>query len=1048
MNINQFSILLFTVIVVLSCNEQSNEKPIYTAEKWENPEWENPEVFQINRENPTASFYVYSNAEEALQNESWENSPYYESLNGTWQFYYADSVQARPTDFHKSDFDTSKWDNIEVPSNWELQGYGMPFYTNIKYMFPANPPYIPHEMNNNGSYKKTFTIPENWDEKDVYLHFGGVSGAMYVWINDEFVGYSEGSKTPAEFKIDSYLKKGENTISVQVLRWSDASYMEDQDFWRLSGIERDVYVYAQNKVSIRDFRVISDLMNNYQDGDFKLNLEVENHTDNSVEKSIEIKLLDGETEVYTETISKEIPVGSTELKFEKIISDIKSWNAEQPNLYSLLIKIDDEAKAIKVGFRNVKIENSQLLVNGQPIYIKGVNHHDHDEKTGHVISEELTELDMKLMKQNNINAIRCSHYPKDPHFYRLADKYGFYVIDEANIETHGMGVTHDIEKNPEKAKVHPAYLPQWEAAHLDRTIRMFERDKNYPSVIIWSLGNEAGNGENFLSTYKWLKENDSTRLTQYEGAVGYKNSDIEAPMYWNIQRMKKYVEEGGTKPLIQCEYAHAMGNSLGNFQDYWNVIESHPTMQGGFIWDWVDQGLLTTNQEGKEFWAYGGDFGAGDFQNDNNFCLNGIVDPDRGAHPALQEVKKVYQNIGFTIKDKASAEIEIQNKYDFLNLNQFSFIWVLLENGKAIASGELPEQDVLPYESKTTSISIPNLNNQNSDYHLNVYASTATEMPLIEVGTQLAHEQFELQKGDFYAELNTEGETISVKENDNQLKLNNANFSLQFDTSTGKMISLYYGDGNLLLEGISANFWRAPTDNDFGFKMPKKFGAWKAATENQKLTDFSHQEEDGLVKVSSTYALASAQNAQLVLTYLVSSDGSIEVQTQLNNVDESLPILPRFGTNFILQNQYQNVNWLGRGPHENYQDRKTSALIGNYRANVEDLYFPYTRPQENGYKTENRWVSFTDENGKGIKVLASNYFSFSAHHQFNSDFDAGQTKQQGHATDIKKRNLVNINIDHKQMGVGGINSWGAKPLPKYRIKAEEMSFSYQIKPIK
>ena len=1045
MKIKKLSFFLFTLIILVSCKEQSNEKPIYKAEKWKNPEWENPEIFQINRENPTASFYVYSNAEEALQNESWENSPYYKSLNGTWQFYYADSVQARPTNFHKADFDTSAWDDIEVPSNWELKGYGMPFYTNIKYMFPANPPYIPHEMNNNGSYKKTFTIPENWDAKDVYLHFAGVSGAMYVWLNDEFVGYSEGSKTPAEFNISEFLQEGENTVSVQVLRWSDASYMEDQDFWRLSGIERDVYVYAKNKVSLRDIRVISDLMNNYKDGNFKLNLKVENHTDNSVEKSIEIKLLDGESEIYAETISKEIPIGSTEISIENIIPNIKSWNAEQPNLYSLLIKMDDEATAVNVGFRNIKIENSQLLVNGKSVTFKGVNHHDHDENKGHVVSEELTELDMKLMKQNNINAIRTSHYPKNPHFYRLSDKYGFYVIDEANIESHGMGVTHDIEKNPEKAKTHPAYLPEWKAAHLDRTSRMFERDKNYPSIIIWSLGNEAGNGENFVTTYNWLKTQDTTRITQYEGAVGYENSDIEAPMYWNIQRMKKYVDEGGEKPLIQCEYAHAMGNSLGNFQDYWDVIEAYPTMQGGFIWDWVDQGLLTTNEDGEEFWAYGGDFGAGDFQNDNNFCLNGIVNPDRSAHPALHEMKKVYQNISFSIKDKTSTKIEIKNKYDFLNLNQFNFTWKLLENGKAIASGELPEQNILPDESKTISISFPKLKNKNSDYHLNIYASTATEMPLIEVGTQLAYEQFELQKGNFYTELNFEGESISVEESENQLNLKNANFSLQFNTSTGKLTSLDYGDGNVLLEGISANFWRASTDNDFGLKMPKKLGAWKEATENQKLKNFSYQKEEGHIKVNSTYELTSVQNAQLILTYVISPDGSIEVQTQLNNVDESLPMLPRFGTNFILQNQYQKVNWLGRGPHENYQDRKTSALIGDYTANVEDLYFPYTRPQENGYKTDNRWVSFTDNKGKGIKVSAPNYFSFSAHHQYNSDFDAGQTKQQRHATDIKKRNLVNINIDHQQMGVGGINSWGAMPLPKYRIKPEEMNFKYQIK---
>jgi beta-galactosidase len=1046
MNINQLSILLITLIMVISCNEQSEEKPIYQAEKWENPEWENPEVFQINRLAPTASFYSYPNAEEALQNESWENSTYYQSLNGTWQFYYADSVQARPTNFHKADFDTSQWDTIQVPSNWELQGHGIPFYTNITYMFPANPPYIPHDFNNNGSYKRTFTIPENWNEKDVHLHFAGVSGAMYVWVNDEFVGYSEGSKTPAEFNITDYLQKGENSISVQVMRWSTASYMEDQDFWRLSGIERDVYLYAKNKVSIHDFRITSDLQNNYQDGVFQLDLKLNNLASASTEKDIKVSLMDGEEEVFSEVKKLQVEQCKNSAQFSHILPNVKSWNAEQPHLYRLLIELDGEATAVDVGFRNIKIENSQLLVNGQPIYIKGVNHHDHDEKTGHVISQELTELDMQLMKQNNINAIRTSHYPKNPHFYRLADKYGFYVVDEANIEIHGMGVTYQLKNNPEKKDIHPAYLPEWEAAHLDRTIRMFERDKNYPSVIIWSLGNEAGNGQNFFSTYKWLKDNDITRPVQYEEAKEFENTDIQAPMYWDMQKMKSYVENGGTRPLILCEYAHAMGNSVGNFQDYWDVIEAYPSMQGGFIWDWVDQGLLSTNENGEEFWAYGGDLGGADFQNDANFCLNGLVDPDRGDHPALYEVKKVYQHIGFQLIDKASAEIEIKNKYNFLNLNQFRFSWELLENGKAIAEGELPTLDISPYDTERIAISLPALANQSSDYHLNLYASTAEEIPLVEVGTQLAYEQFELQKGQFYKELLSNDEIISIEKNQNILKLSNSNFSLEFDTPTGKMVSLDYGDGNVLLEGISANFWRATTDNDFGFNMPKKFGVWKEASENQQLIEFSHQRQNGLVHVSSTFELNAVQNANVQITYLVSAEGEIEVQTSLSNLNEGLPILPRFGTNFVLQNQYQEVNWLGRGPHENYQDRNTSALVGHYSAKVEDLYFPYTRPQENGYKTENRWVSFTDENGKGIKVSAPEYFSFSAHHQYNTDFDAGETKKQRHATDIQKRDLVNVNIDHAQMGVGGINSWGAMPLPKYRIKAEEISFSYQIKP--
>ena len=1047
MKISHITLLLFAVSLI-SCQEKMTEKPIYTAEKWENPEWENPEVFQINREEPTATFYSYPNSDEALKNESWESSPYYKSLNGTWQFYYADSVQARPIDFHKSTFDTSNWDEIEVPSNWELKGYGIPFYTNIKYMFPANPPFIPHNMNNNGSYKRSFETPENWDGKDIYLHFAGVSGAMYLWVNDEFVGYNEGSKTPAEFKITDYLVDGKNTISVQVMRWSDASYMEDQDFWRISGIERDVYVYAKNKVSLRDFRLTSDLQNEYKDGVFKANLSIENNTKTSTENEIKISLFDGDKEIYSDTKTAEIKAGQNEISFETRIPNVKTWNAEQPNLYRLLVEVNGEATAVNVGFRNIKIENSQFLVNGKPVTIKGVNHHDHDEKAGHVINEDLTEMDMRLMKENNINAIRTSHYPKNPHFYRLADKYGFYVVNEANIETHGMGVTHDIERNPEKAKSHPAYLPEWEKAHLDRTIRMFERDKNYPSIVIWSLGNEAGNGENFVSTYNWLKEHDTTRPVQYEGAVGHENSDIEVPMYWNIQRMKKYVDEGGTKPLIQCEYAHAMGNSLGNFQDYWDVIEAYPSMQGGFIWDLVDQGLLTKNEAGEEFWAYGGDLGGADFQNDANFCLNGIVDPDRGAHPALFEVKKVYQNIGFKLKNAQTVEVEMKNKYDFLNLDNFNLTWQLLENGNEIASGKLPQQNIMPYETQTVKIKLPKLSNKNSDYHLNLKAITANELPLIEIGHEVAYEQFELQKGDFYIENSNSENSISVEMDADNLNLSSPDFKMSFDAKTGSLTSIDYGNGNVLVEGITPNFWRAPVDNDYGFKMPNKLKAWKEATNTQKLISFTHKEENGIVKVVSAFELESVKSASVVMTYMVKGNGSMEVQTELKNVDESLPMLPRFGTNFIIKSDYNQANWLGRGPFENYQDRNTSALVGNYTSKVEDLYFPYIRPQENGYKTENRLLSLTNDAGEGIKITAPNYFSFSAHHQLNSDFDAGMTKQQRHTTDIQKRDFVNINIDSEQMGVGGINSWNALPLPKYRIQPKDMSFTYQIEPIK
>ncbi|WP_179020644.1 glycoside hydrolase family 2 TIM barrel-domain containing protein [Winogradskyella forsetii] len=1038
--------LLITVLTIFSCKNEPVEKPVYVAETWENPEWENPEIFQINREEPTASFYKYSDEAGALKNDNWDNSSLYKSLNGTWNFYYADSVQARPADFYKTDFDIRGWDTIEVPSNWEMKGFGIPVYTNIKYMFPANSPFIPHDLNNNGSYKKTFEIPEDWDGKDIYLHFAGVSGAMYVWLNGEMIGYNEGSKTAAEFKITDVVKKGSNDLAVQVMRWSDASYMEDQDFWRLSGIERDVYIYASNKVTLRDFKVISDLKNKYLDGVLDLNLQVDNNTTSAIEKNIEVKLMDGETEIYSETKAIILATGKNNIMFNKIIPNVMSWNAEQPNLYTLLITVNGEYTAVKVGFRNVKIENSQFLVNGMPVLIKGVNLHDHDDTTGHVVSEELTIRDMEIMKQNNINAIRCSHYPKDPHFYRLADKYGFYVVDEANIESHGMGATNQgLDKNLELQGKHPAYLPSWKGAHLDRTIRMYERDKNYPSIVTWSLGNEAGNGDNFYTTYEWLKTHDSTRPTQYEGATGYENTDIQAPMYWPIQKMIKYVEDGGERPLIQCEYAHAMGNSLGNFQDYWDVIEAYPTMQGGFIWDWVDQGILTQAEAGENYWAYGGDLGGAHLQNDSNFCLNGIVNPDRTAQPLLFETKKVYQYVKIKpINTNDPGAIEIKNMYDFTNLNTLDFSWQLLENGVEVAAGNLPKLDVEPYQAAKQRIDLPKLTNSTSDYHLNIYAKASTASALIPKAHILAYEQIELQKGRFLTKSGSPDTSIESSKTDTNLVVSNANFKIEFDTKTGVLKTIDYGSGNILKEGITPNFWRATTDNDFGFKMPKKLEAWKKATKTQDLLEFKETVKNKEVVVNVNYNLPDAQDAKVELTYTITTDGSIEVETKLKNVNSDLPILPRFGTNFIVNNEFDTVKWLGRGPHENYQDRKTSALVGQYESEVSDLYVPYIRPQENGYKTDTRWLMFLNEKGLGIKITAPNHFSFSAHHQFNDDFDAGGTKQQRHTIDIKKRDFVNINIDMMQMGVGGDNSWGAMPHKEYRIQPQNLSLVYRI----
>jgi beta-galactosidase len=1065
-------LLLAIVLLLLSCEKQI-EKPVYTAEKWENPEWENPEIFQINREEPTASFYRYANETDALKNESWENSPFYESLNGSWQFYYADNPQKRPVDFYKNDFDLTAWDTLVVPSNWEIEGYGIPFYTNVTYMFPPNPPYIPHEDNPVGSYKREFDIPESWNDKEVYLHFEGVSGAMYIWINGEMVGYNEGSKTPAEYAISEYVKQGKNTVAVQVLRWSDASYLEDQDFWRLSGIDRDVYVYATNKTTIKDFTVTADLENGYKDGLFKLHLAVTNASENG-HTAAEVKLLDGNTEIYVNSKKLEAASGISELIFEENIPNVKTWNAETPNLYTLLISLKNEdgtiseATSVKVGFRKVEIKNNQFLINGRAVLLKGANLHDHDDKTGHVVTEELTLKDLTVMKQNNLNAIRCSHYPKNPHFYRMCDKYGFYVIDEANIEIHGMGATNQgLDNNLEAIKVHPAYLPQWKAMHLDRTIRMFERDKNYTSIITWSLGNEAGNGDNFVATYEWLKANDTTRPVQYEGATAYENTDIQAPMYMRIPDMVAYAENNPKRPLIQCEYAHAMGNSVGNLQEYWDVIEKYDVLQGGFIWDWVDQGILTKNEAGEGYWAYGGDLGGMEYQNDANFCLNGVVNPDRSAHPSLYEVKKVYQYVKFTSKNAKNGEITIKNNYDFTNLNTFDFSWKLFKNGSETATGQLPMLDVPAGTSKAVRIDLPKLEDPHSEYLLNLYANAKEAAPLVPADYLLAYEQFKLT--DFTPEIfskSNSGDGLEIVTNEDQVIIKGKDFEVKFDAERGSLTSIDYGNGNLLLKGIEANFWRATNDNDFGYNMPKKLKPWNDATKNQnliligvqsgkknstieelKMAQSPFKVENGNASISVTYELPDV-GGKVGITYDVNDKGEIKVTTELSGISNELPVLPRFGNNFIIKNDYQNVNWYGRGPHENYQDRKTSAMVGNYMSVVEDLYFPYIRPQENGNRADVRWVNFTNEAGKGIGIYAPQLFEFSAHHQYNSDFDPGETKQQRHTIDIEKRDLVNINIDYKQMGVGGDNSWGFMALDQYQIKPGDLSYSYVIKPIK
>ncbi|HKL31960.1 MAG TPA: glycoside hydrolase family 2 TIM barrel-domain containing protein, partial [Tangfeifania sp.] len=769
--------LLILAVAFSSCNRYTDYSDV--AFEVENPPvWEDPAVFQINKVAPHAHFIPFKTVEQAREDNKWD-SPLIQSLNGTWQFHLAQNPSERPYWFFKNDFDTREWGEIKVPANWELEGYDYPIYTNVKYPHDKTPPEIQNHYNPVGSYKREFTIPSDWDEKEVILHVGAVSSAMKVWVNEEFVGYSEDSKTPAEFNITNYLKNGKNTLAAEVYRWSDASYLEDQDFWRMSGMTRDVYLLARNLQQVKDFRVISELDETYTNGQFLLEIDVANRGENAAATTVEAALYDGGNRLIE--FSQGINEGAQTVQFDAEVPDVKEWTAEIPNLYELIITVKNGEETVEVirqdvGFRTIEIKDANLLVNGQYVYLKGANLHEHHDVTGHVVDKETMLKDIEVMKSHNLNAVRTSHYPQPALWYELCNKYGLYVIDEANIESHGMGYGEEsLAKDP-----------AWKEAHVYRTKNMFERDKNQPSIIIWSLGNEAGDGVNFNATYDYLKSVDETRPVQYEQAHGGRNTDITVPMYMRIERMESYAQSNPDKPLIQCEYAHAMGNSVGNLQDYWDVIEKYDALQGGFIWDWVDQGLLTTNEEGEEFWAYGGDFGPDTVPSDGNFCLNGLVEPDRTVKPHLLEVKKVYQYIGFEPVDLRNGVFSIKNKYAFRNLSDFNFEWNVTGNGETIKSGELENINLKPGESENVTVDVSLQPEPGVEYFLNVTASLKEKDGLLEAGTELAAEQFELPFSAPAEKLAVaEMPEVSVNETDSEVVVSGEGFNVTFDKNSG-----------------------------------------------------------------------------------------------------------------------------------------------------------------------------------------------------------------------------------------------------------------------
>ena len=1034
------------------------------------PDWQNQHVIGINKQVPHASFISFS---EVTNKTKISDSEQYKSLNGDWKFHWSKNPDERPVDFFTTEFDAGRWDNIPVPANWQLHGYGYPIYVNWPYEFAdprapftemkdPTPPLVANDYNPVGSYRKVFTLPEKWAGEQVLIHFGGVSSAMYVWLNGQKVGYSQGSKTPAEFDITPYLQPGDNLLALEVYRWSDGSYLECQDFWRLSGITRDVYLHARPQSHIADIDAVAGLINNYQDGQLKLKVAIQ--LADSANASLKVNLADGSTSLFS-TIKKVTGgVLNDTVHIDKVLEKIQPWSAEIPKLYSLqLTLVDDMEKvlqhtSIKNGFRSSEIKDGQLLVNGQPIYLKGVNLHEHHDRTGHVVDEATMLKDIELMKRFNINAARTSHYPQPERWYDLCDEYGIYLVDEANIESHGMGYG---EKSLAKDS-------SWREAHLDRTIRMLERDKNHPSVIIWSMGNEAGNGVNFYTNYKWLKQRDPSRPVQYERVQkGWGptasfdwDTDILVPMYASMESLATYADTFD-KPVVMCEYAHSMGNSTGNLQDYWDLIESKPALQGGFIWDWVDQGLVKKSSSGEEFWAYGGDYGPDNVPSDNNFLANGLINPDRTIHPAMWEVKKVYANISFIAVDAPAGKIRVYNKNLFKDLSDVKYSWQLLANGVIISSTEISPLNVAPGETADLPIELTAMDSE-KEYLLTIRAILTKEDKLLPAGHVITEEQFHLGGKFNSGKLTGSKKKLAVNTTAEMLQVAGADFQYEFRINDGALSSIKSSDSEILHEALKANFWRAPTDNDFGNKMPERLMVWKQASNQQVL--LSLMVEDGnakyqhvkpnvkiakqkLVKIRAVYSLAAVQGT-VEVTYTVGNEGEMLIETALLFVPDSIPELPRFGNNFKIREGFNNVTWYGRGPHENYNDRKTSAMVGLYDAKVEELYVPYIRPQENGHREDVRWLSFTNNEGKGLLIESQGLIGFNAHHQDISAFDPGPVKQQRHTTDIKRRDFVDISIDHLHMGVGGDDSWGARTHAEYLIPAKDYKFAYSIKLLK
>jgi beta-galactosidase len=1028
-------------------------------------ELQTPDIVSVNRMSMRAEAYAYENSALAAKRQK-ENSAYFISLNGTWKFNWVQDPAKRPLDFYKTDYNDTNWKDFKVPANWETNGYGLPIYVNQPYEFAGqtkrgarlNPPFdIPADNNPVGSYRKTIEVPANWDGRQIFIHLGAVKSAFYIWVNGKKVGYSEDSKLAAEFDLTKYVKPGKNLIALEVYRWSDGSYLECQDMWRISGIEREVYLYSTPKIDIRDFRVNGNLTKDYKDGILDVQLNVDNyrmdqHTNHSrpdtFSVALELRDATGKS-IWKANSDPQTVLGNyhQQLDFKKEIPSVKQWSAEIPYLYTLNIILKDSKGAVlevipqRVGFRSVEIKGSDFLVNGKRVFIKGVNRHEHNARQGHTLTHADMRKDMEMMKKLNINAVRHSHYPPDPYWMELCDEYGLYVVDEANIESHGRGYDLAITFANDKT---------WRNAHFERIRRMYERDKNYPSVVTWSLGNEAGNGTNMYEGYSWLKKTDPTRPVQYERAEEDFNTDMIVPQYPDPDWLIEYSKSKETRPLIMSEFAHIMGNSLGNYDEYWDAIEHYPKLQGGFIWEWIDQGLDTI-KNGKRILAYGGDFPlegpVNENFSDNNFCVKGVVTAHRQLTPMAVQVKKTHQFIKTTYL--GNNQVKINNSYFFRDINHTQLNWEVIENGRIIDKGTVANLAIGPRAEITMTLPVKFKQQAGKEYFLNVHYVLKEAEPFLEKGYEVAYAQFALNKLEAAVQPAIAKGDLKINKTETIYTVSGKDFSVEFDVKAGVLKSYFQHNEQVLENGPVPAYWRAPTDNDIGAGFNKNLRKWRNAYQMAKLIALDlKQNADGSYTMNFTKDLLAGEAVQ-ESAITVFADGTLKVDNHLKAVKGKYPLLLRVGTDLELKKAYDNIEFYGRGPWENYWDRKTASLVGLYKQKTKDQYFAYARPQESGNKTDVRWVNFTNQKGKGLQfVYENNLLSFSALPYSLDDLDPEQDKKQYHSGELTVRNSIYVHMDAQQSGVQGIDSWGSNPLKKYRVPFADQANSYWIKPIK